>query len=272
MAEEYRLNKIRESNARHFVAEINEEVENAVDQALATVERGQIDKGKAAILELFKEHPRNHTVHFGLGVVYAKKKHYDEAIACFDKATEIFPYFAQAYFNKGVACKENLDPTRAVEAFRKAVAVGDHKEDYVREANRFIAGMERTVRENHGIGLDTYLEGEKIFNDAFSCMKRKEWGRALEGFELSLAKNKTHVQSHGNMGICYARLGRKREALQALDKALEIDPSYGPALFNRTLIERLREGEILKDDETKMEVVEYYKDSFCEKNRNHRGK
>lgn len=264
-AEQYRFSKAENSSAKHFIAEINEEVEDAVDRALDLVERGHIEKGKAMILDLMKEHPGNHTIHFALGVVHAKKKQYDEAIACFDKATEIFPYYAQAYFNKGVAYKEKLEPTNAVKAFRKAVTLGDPQEDFVWEANRFVTGLEKSLRETGGMDLDTYLEGEKIFNDAFSWMQSKEWSRALAGFQRCLEKNKNHVQSYGNMGICYAQLGRKREALQALDKALEIDPGYEPALFNRVAIARIREGEPLKASGMKMESVEYYKDAVCKK-------
>ena len=264
-AEEYRLSKVKNSGVKHFIAEINEDVEDAVDRALDWVERGQIEKAKTMILELIKEHSGNHTVHFALGVVHAKKKQYDEAIACFDKATEIFPYFAQAYFNKGVAYKEKLEPTNAVRAFQKVTALGDPEQDYVREASRFVTELEKSLRETGGIDLETYLEGERLFNDAFSWMQKKEWGRASAGFKRCLEKNKDHVQSYGNMGICYAHLGRKQEALQALDKALEIDPNYEPALFNRAAIAPMQEGKKKMPDELKMETVEYYKDVVCKR-------
>jgi lipoprotein NlpI len=40
-------------------------------------------------------------------------------------------------------------------------------------------------------------------------------------------------------------LGQKKRAIEALDKALELNPSYEFALRNRSLIERLDEGEPL---------------------------
>lgn len=260
-AEQYRMSRVKNPAEKHFVAEINEKVEEAVNGALELVEQGQVEKGKMMILDLMKEHPGNHTVHFGLGVVYAKQEQYDEAIACFEKATDIFPYFVEGHFNKAVAYKEKLDPVGAVRAFQKVIELGDPKDELVGEANRFIAILEKSLRETGGIDLDTYLEGEGIFNEAFSCMKAKEWGRALDGFKKVLEKNKNHVQSYGNTGLCYAQLGRKQEALEALDKALEIDPSYEPAISNRIVIACLREGEALPM--RKMVEVEYYKDSFC---------
>jgi len=40
--------------------------------------------------------------------------------------------------------------------------------------------------------------------------------------------------------------------------ALELDPDYEPAIFNRAVVESLKEGEKLPPD--KVESVEYYKD------------
>ena len=77
-------------------------------------------------------------------------------------------------------------------------------------------------------------------------------------FKRSSRITPDHPQSYGNMGICYARLGRKQEALAALDKALELDPDYEPALLNREIVTSLAEGEKLQQN--RLESVEYYKD------------
>jgi Tfp pilus assembly protein PilF len=69
--------------------------------------------------------------------------------------------------------------------------------------------------------------------------------------------NKNHPQSYGNLGLCYMQIGKKEEAVKALDKALEIDPNYGPALANKAIIESLADGEKLPN---KFKSIEYYKD------------
>ena len=65
------------------------------------------------------------------------------------------------------------------------------------------------------------------------------------------------------MGICYAQLGQKQEALAAFDRALELDPSYEPAIMNRAAVESLEEGQKLES--SKMKSVEYYKDMALKK-------
>ncbi len=70
--------------------------------------------------------------------------------------------------------------------------------------------------------------------------------------------NPRNAQCYGNLGVCYAALGLKSEALTALDKALEIDPEYEPAMINRIAIESLAQDEKLTMDEIRS--IEYYKD------------
>ena len=258
-AEQYFASKVKKSEPKHFIAEINEEVEKTVDQALAIVSKGDIEKGQAIISELMKEHPRNHNVYYGLGVVNAFKEQYDEAIEYFDKSIDIFPYFIEAHFNKGVAYQKKLDIGNMIKAFKEVVRIGNPKNDIVKQAQSFIEELGQHIKKTHGIDVETYLETGKRFEEAFSCMKKQEWAKAIDGFKECLIKNKNHPQSYGNIGLCYAHLGQKEQALAALDKALEIDPTYEPAIVNRIAIdENLEEGK--KIEQSKFQSIEYYKD------------
>jgi tetratricopeptide (TPR) repeat protein len=69
------------------------------------------------------------------------------------------------------------------------------------------------------------------------------------------------VQSYGNLGLFYAFLGKKQEALAAFDKALTIDPGYEPAITIRAIFMSLRDGEKMP---TAIKIVEFYKQMFEE--------
>lgn len=72
------------------------------------------------------------------------------------------------------------------------------------------------------------------------------WAQAaIDGFKRALMFAPRHHQSHGNLGICYAALGMKREALASLDRALELEPRYESAAIARFVVERLADGEKL---------------------------
>ena len=262
-AKKYFSSKTKQPVVKPFVAEINEEVENAVDQALGLVEKGDIKKGRAIITDLIKDYPRNHMVHFGMGVIHAFSGENDEAIKCFDKAIDIFPYLIEAHFNKGVAYKKKLDVANTIKAFKEVIAIGSPEDSMVKQAKDFIEGMEENVLETNGVDLETYLECNEIFNKAFTYMEKQKWQRAIDGFKACLFKNEKHPQSYGNMGLCYAQLGQKEAALSAFDKALEIDPAYEPAIVNRAAVESLEEGEKLES--SKLDSIDYYKDFSLKK-------
>lgn len=263
-ARQYLASKTKQSKVKHFIIKIDEKVETAVDQALALVEKGSIKKGRAIITNLRKDNPGNHMVHYGMGVVHAFSGENDQAIECFDKAIDIFPYFTEAHFNKGVACQKKMDIGNTIKAFREVVATGDPKDGMVKDARDSISKVEKNVLETSGIDLETYLGCQKKFDKAFSHMKNRKWQKAIDGFKACLIKNKKHPQSYGNMGLCYAQLGQKAEALAAFDKALELDPNYEPAKFNRMAVESLEEGEKLKVSD-EMDSIEYYKDFTLKK-------
>jgi len=247
----------------HFIAEINPEVERAVNEAAELAQRGGTDQARATMERLLREHPRNHTVHFGMGVLHAIRGEHRESIKWFDKATAIFPYFIEAHFNKALAYQKELDIAGAVRAYRKVVEVGDPKELEVKRAKEFLADMAAAIRTSDGVDLDTYMESQDAFNHAFDLMEQGNWEEALAGFRAATAKNDRNAPTHGNIGLCLAKLGRKAEALKELDLAVEIDPRYEPAKFNRVAVERMEEGKPM--DVAGFERIEFGKEQVLSK-------
>lgn len=247
--------KRKKSRSKPFIARMDPEVNEAVDQALAMFDEGRMRAAEKIILELLRKHPDIHTVQYAMGVVCAAKGRTDESIAFFDRALAIHPYLVEAWFNKGAAHQKRLEVGEAIRAYQKVVELGDPREDFVRHARDVLRDCEQRIRKDEGLSLAAYLKGKDLFDKAFAAMERKEWEKALKGFQEVAAMNPKHTQSYGNMGICYGQLGRKQEALAAFDKALALDPKYAPALQNRAIVSLLEEGEALNAD---METVQYY--------------
>jgi tetratricopeptide (TPR) repeat protein len=254
-AEKYQKEK---QKSNKFIAVIDPEVDESVDQALAMIEKGKVRSGENLISELLNIYPNIHTVQFAMGVVRLIQSRYDEAISYFDKAIEIFPYYVEAWFNKAAAHQKRLELVETIKAYQQVVQLGDPSEDFVRQAQEFIRNMERQIKGQCGLSLDEYFKVKEIFDDAFAAMERMEWEKAIRGFQSVLSFDPNHTQSYGNLGICYAHLSRKEEALRALNKALELDPHYEPALLNRKIVSSLKDGETLASVQFK--TVDYYKE------------
>ena len=244
----------------HFIAELNPEVEQAVNDALELAQRGKTDPAWESMQRLLRQHPGNHTVCFGMGTLHANGGDHRDAIKWFDKAIAIFPYFVEAHFNKAAAYQKQLDVGNAIRSYRKVVEVGDPGETTVKQAQSFLDSMAEVIQKNEGVDLDAYLESHDEFNRAFALMEKGDWLSALAGFRACAAKTDRHAPTHGNMGICFAKLGRKAEALAELDRALEIDPDYEPAITNRVLVERIEEGKPM--DFAPFAKIEYGKERF----------
>jgi tetratricopeptide (TPR) repeat protein len=226
----------------HFIVEINPDVVDAVNAAGELALQGKFSQARAAMEHLLRKHPQNHAVLFGMGVVHAAQGDHRKSIEWFDRATAVYPYFMEAHFNKAMACRKLLDVAGAIRASLKVVEVGDPKEREVGQAKAYLDDMAATIRKTEGVDLDTYLESMDTFNRAFALMEKGSWGEALAGFRTVAAKACRNAPTHGNMGICLAMLGRKTEALAALDRALEINPEYEPAMSNRLVVQGMQEG------------------------------
>ena len=246
-AQDYEIRRAAPGNlpSGQFLVEVSPEIEEGVNRALDLVVKGQRDLAAKALDELNQRYPRNHMVSFGYGTLHAVNNDLEQAIRCFDQAVAAYPYFVEAYFNKAEAHMQMMDIGKAVQAYRKVVAYGDPGEPETIKAGEFIESITASVRKTNGVSLDTYLDSMELFNRAFDLMDTRDWEGARKGFRAAIKKNPANVPSHGNMGLCLGFLGRRAEALASLDRALELDPGYEPALTNRLKVEKLEEGQSL---------------------------
>ncbi len=231
---------------KHFMIELNPEAEAAVDAAMKLVERGDVRRAGDALARLLREYPRDHMVRYGMGTLHAFKGEHQEAIRYFDQAIAIYPYFVEAHFNRAVACQKQVDLSGAIRGFRRVVEVGDPNDPPVAQARSQLKNMAEIIRETEGVDMEIFLESQETFNRAFVLMEQGDWLRALTGFRASAAKHDRNAPTHGNLALCLAKLGRKAAALAELDRALEIDPSYEPAMSNRLAVEQMEEGRPLE--------------------------
>ena len=257
-AERYAVEKMKKSHYREFTAKIDPEVDKAVDKALTFVENGNIAKGEELLAGLIEKYPDLYIVQYGMGTVLAMKGNYSDSITHFDKCLEIFPYFVEAWFNKGTSYKNLLDVGNAIKSFQKVIEFGDREDHFVNTAHEFLRDIGANIYRDTGLSLDLYIHSMEEFDDAFSKMQNREYKQAIVGFQKVLSLNKNHAQSFGNLALCYSFLGEKQKALLAFDNALEIDPRYEPALKNKAILLSLKDGEKMSDNQ--IETVYYYKE------------
>jgi tetratricopeptide (TPR) repeat protein len=227
-----------------FITEIIPDVDDRCDEALALIEKGDIARGQAVLEDLRRQHPDYHTVLYGIGVCHGMKGQMDEAISCLERAVEIFPPFAHAHYNLGSSYSKKADIENAVKAYEAAIVIDGSEGEVGRLACERLDELEAIV-EKGGVNLSTYIRNGRIFDRGFLALQEGRFQAAIDLFAQVLATQKDHVQSYGNMGLAYAILGNRQKALECLDKAIELDPEYEPAIVNRLSVASLKDGEAL---------------------------
>jgi tetratricopeptide (TPR) repeat protein len=243
----------------HFITELRPDLDEAVDRALQRLDRGEGNQVEPEIAQLLERFPDYHMTNYAMGIYHATvEKDWPAAIHFLEKAVAIFPLFPEAHFNLGMVSRQACDILKSVEAFRAA-------ERYSRDDE--IAGMARKELEwfekillEDGVfqSLDAFVANAKLFNRAFQGLCDRRFGEAVELFERVLSENPKHVQSWGNLALACAGLGRRSDALACFDRALELDPDYEPAISNRRVTEKMREGEPFIAEAIRQ--VEFYAD------------
>ncbi len=256
-AEKYNAEKFRNSHGMSYTIELNEEVENKVDQAMQLVQRNKLGKAEKILTHLLKEHPKSHMVLYGMGALHAFKDQLDEAIVYFQKAIAIFPYFVEAHYNIAIAYKKKLDVSGMLKSLQKVIQMGAPEDECVVQARELLALSEQSIRESSGLDLDLFLKAHDRFDMGVDFMAKEEWEKAIAAFKSSLELNTSYPQTYGNLGIYYAKIGKREDAIAEFNKALEIDPNYELALVNKHFAESLEEGESLEGG---IAITEYYKE------------
>jgi tetratricopeptide (TPR) repeat protein len=171
-------------------------------------------------------------------------KQLEEAIACFGKATDLKPDYAEAWFYKGVALAESGDHPSAVAAYEEALRLSpDHLEAWRR--SEAYSWFERGLVELQRPDADTISERDNQLEDAVDCFERatvlkpddaeawfykgaalaERWGdvsSALAAFEEALRLKPDHAEAWGRLATkcsvsaesCFAEVGRGKEPTQ----------------------------------------------------------
>jgi tetratricopeptide (TPR) repeat protein len=118
---------------------------------------------------------------------------YDAAIACFRKAIELDPTYAQAHYNLGNALRGQGKVDEAIASYRKAIELDP-----------------KTALPHHNLGIALYRKGQ--VNEAIVCLKK------------AIDLDPKDAQIHVNLGNALRGQGEVDAAFACFTRALEIDP------------------------------------------------
>ena len=228
-----------------YTYELVPEMNEVFEKTLKQIERGNLVEAKKVAEKLYQDYPNNDLANYLLGLCYACEEEYEDSIIHFETALQINPSFPEAYYNLAISCLKAVHIGKAVDSFKRVLELEGKNSELGKLAQKEMKELAAMIQITSGLSLDEHIESEKSFDQAFVQLRNKKYEKAILLFRRVLAIEPDHVQSYGNIALAYCGLGKNRLALECLDKALELDPSYEPAQNNRDSIAELNEGECL---------------------------
>lgn len=246
--EQIKRAKIAEQKKKTFVRDISVEVR--ADFALQKYEEGDIKEAKKDLQALLRQEPNDAYVQYVVGTIEAQEDNLDEAQRHLEMAIRKKPDYIDAHFNLAMVYRLQISLSPMIRSLQRVIEFGEEKDELVLQARQDLEAFAKSC----AVPLKDFCRAEDFYRKALQEMDNEFYTEAIPLFQQAIELNSAPPQPFGNMGVCYAKLGKIKLALQALDQALELEPDYPAALRNRPLIASLNEGEKL---EIGVEIVSY---------------
>jgi superkiller protein 3 len=149
---------------------------------------GSRDKPVKGDQKVTDKHP---DYHIFMGLISLLKDEHDQAIASFQKAIDLNPGYANAYYNMGLAYSQLKEYRKAARYYQKAVAINPNHE-------------------------------EAYYHAGFAWFNLKKYRKAMRCCQKALEINPNYAEAHTNMGAIHAKQGNLPEAVLCYQKAARL--------------------------------------------------
>jgi tetratricopeptide (TPR) repeat protein/predicted Ser/Thr protein kinase len=196
--------------------------------ARAYEDLNQSDKAIACAAQACKLDPGSE-LNFGLyGLILISAKKYSEAIRQFERCIQIKPGWATSHVWLGRAYGYSGDLKRSISELQRAARLDSKSIDplvymgiFYGQAKKYreaVSALESALRLAPNSAVIHYYLGD-------IWLKQDQYSKALPHFEKADALQPNDVDNLTSLGLCYALMGRRSEAISTLQKALNIDPA-----------------------------------------------
>jgi len=184
---------------------------------------------------MLKTSPDAAPLHSDIGVALQLQGRFDEAIAHFRRAVEIWPDYPETRNNLGIALQTRGEFAEAQEQFRYVLRQRPkHAQTYnnLGTTLQFQGDFEQAISY-----YLTAIELEGDFYDAYNNLgvALKTLGRFKEAegyYRQALRINPSYAKAHNNLGVVLRHQGRFEEAIESYNRALQSDPRSAEAYYN----------------------------------------
>ena len=229
---------IREGSAHYIVAadEGDEtDFDEWCDEVSCLMEDKHFRDARNEIEEMLERYPERWEPLYLKGTCLAMEGKPDQAIPLLNQAIAAEPS-PEAYLNLATAHQALFHLEEWITCLRKVVDSDGETGSLGRVAKETIDEFAASILKSDGLPLDQHFAIGRIYDQAFKSLTAGHFDEASRGFLEVLKALPRHVQSYGNLGLANAGLGERDRTIACLDKAIELDVDYQPAIDNRRIL------------------------------------
>ena len=221
----------------------------SLHRAIKLHRRGKLDKAVRLYRSIVRQYPRNHQAQHLLGVAYAQRGQFAEAVPFMERALAINPDFAEAHYNLGNALQALGRNEDAVRCYEKVLALNPGYADAHYNLGNALLALDRHAdaiqRYEKVLALNPAYPG--AYNNLGSALKALDrTADAVRCFESAVQLAPDDAAVHFNLAVALQDLVRHDEAIARYDRTLALKPGDAAAKQNKGFsllaLERFTEG------------------------------
>ena len=199
--------------------------------------------------------------HLNTGLKLASQGKLKEAIAEYDEAIRLNPYFAIVFNNRGLIYNRLGQFQRAIQDYDEAIRLNPYFAitfnnrgliyAQLGQFQRAIQDYDEAIRLNPQYTMAYYNRGNAYFD-------RGQYEQAIGDYDEVIRLNPQDAVACYNRGNTYFDRGQYEQAIRDYDEAIRLNPQYAMAYYNRGIAYKLQDkkAEALADFEKSITLTD----------------
>jgi predicted O-linked N-acetylglucosamine transferase (SPINDLY family) len=249
---------------------MNPQIVFLLNKSLESLRNSNLESAELYLKQALRMQPTNPHVLRLLGVVFAQRKQYPEALKYFNDSLKALPKNALALSNLGNVFLELKEYSNALDAHDKSIKIDPKYEEAWSNKGNVLYELKRydeaITHHDKALSLKpNYAQAWSNKGNTLHALKR--YDEAITHHDKALSLKPNYAEAWSNKGNTLHELKRYDEAITHYDKALSFKPDYAEAWSNKgnTLHELKRYDEAIAHHDKALSLKPDYAEGWLNK-------